>query len=341
MNEQTDTVNQRRKDQRVLFLLLIPVFYFFSLLFMGRRTKRDGYRLLGIFSGVMSLLSVLVSIMGLVYRPLYYAIVLHIGSWALCVMYTLKLRRKYLQVMQWQREDATEERSPLVFQKSFRLRNSLWRFWSCIPLLGGLSTYFMGRRLGHKKLKWVGIGSNLIVLTVFVALGIMPRLGKTAGNVLMVLMILLVYSCICGHLLLSSCYFEDYLDATAKMWEEDFRDYPVMEDTGWRIKNSLWQIITCIPYIGTMGLFYVGAHRQNGKVQLGALLLLAADMFCVVAPTILMENEALVKAWPNVEVLAGTIGMLWIFVYALIIFFGAVIRWDMLWIKARMLDERT
>lgn len=340
MKKQTDTVNEGKKEHRVLFLLLIPVFYFFSLLFMGRRTKRDGYKILGLFFGVMSLLSAILSIMGLVYRPLYYLLVLHLGCWALCAMYTLRLKRKYLQVMQWQREDDPKERNPLVFQKSWRRRNALWRIWACIPLLGGLSTYFVGRRIGNEKLKWVGIGSNVVVFAVFVGLGIMPELGKTATNVLMALLIALVYSCICVHLLLSSCYFEDYLDATAKMWEEDFRDYPVMGDTRWRIKNSLWQLITCIPYFGTMGLFYVGAHRQNGKVQMGALLLFVADMFCVVAPTVLMENEALVKAWPKVEVLAGTIGMLWIFVYALIIFFGAVIRWDMLWIRARMLDER-
>lgn len=341
MKKQTDTINDQKNGSRALLLLLIPVFYFFTLLFMGKRTKRDGYLKLALIFGVMSLLSAIACIMGIVYRPLFYSVVLHLGCWALCAMYTLGLRKQYLQHLQWEQEDAPKERSRLVFQKSWRRRNALWCLWGCIPLLGGLATYFVGRRIGNKKLKWFGIGSNVVVFTVFVALGMLPQLGKTATAILMALIILLVYSCICVHLLLAGCYFEDYLDATAKMWEEDLGDYPIMADSRWRIKNSLWQLVTCIPYFGTMGLFYVGTNRQNGKVQLGALLLLAADVFCVAMPSVLMGNEALVKAWPNVEVLAGTIGMLWLFVYALIIFFGAVIRWDMLWLKARMLDETT
>ena len=340
MEKRMGDLKWRMKEYRVMLLLLIPVFYFTALFFMAKKTKQRAYMKLGLFFGAVSVLSFVIGLMGLVFRPLFYALILQLGCWAMCAMQTLYIRQRYLQLREWELEDADEQKDPLLCQKGWRLSNALWCIWDCIPLLGGLATYFMGRRMDSKKLQWIGIGSTVLMAVLFVAISFVPIMDSTAAKVLIVAAIVLGYSCICIHPLLAGYYFQEYLNATAEMWHEDLSDYPLMEKTGWRIKNSLWQIITCIPYLGTFGLFFVGIHRQNGKVLLGASLLCVAEMACLSVPSFLVADEAQLKAWPMLEGVAATIGMLWILVYALIVFYGAVIRWDMLRERAWMLEEQ-
>lgn len=339
MGKRMDDLNWRMKSYRVLLLLLIPVFYFSVLFYMGKKSKQKGYIKLGLFFGAVSLLSFVIGAMGMVFSPLLYAFGLHLGCWVMCLIQTLRLRQQYLQHLEWELEETEQRRDPIVFRKNWRLRNALWCVWDCIPLLGGLATYFMGRRLENRKLQWLGVGSFLLVLVMVVVGGLLSEADRTAGAVLLVLAVILGYSTICIHPLLAGFYFEDYLDATAAMWNEDMNDYPVMEKTGWRVKNSLWQIATCIPYAGTFGLLFVGLHRENGKVLLGASVLCIAELICLTGPSFLLGNAELLKAYPILENMASVIGILWFFVYALMIFYGAVIRWDMLRERAWMLEQ--
>lgn len=335
MGKRMDDLNWRLKSYRCMLLLLIPVFYFSGLLYMGKKAKQESYTKLGLFFGAISMVTFIVGAMGLVFRPLFYALILNLGGWAMCTMQMLRLRQQYQQYLEWAQEDAAETRDPMVFQKKWRLRNTLWCFWDCIPLLGGLATYFMGRRMENKLLKWAGVGSIAVVLALFVYVSVSAEIS----NLMIAVIIIVAYASICIHPLLAGFYFEEYLDATAEIWKTDFAEYPLMDKTAWRVKNSLWQIITCIPYVSSLGLFFVGIHRESGKVLLGASLLCVAEMVCVAGPPALLENQALLQAWPMLERLAATVGILWIFVYALIIFYGAAIRWDMLRARAKALCE--
>lgn len=334
MGKRMDDLNWRLRSCRVMLLLLIPVFYFSALLFMGKKAKQDNYIKLGLFFGAVSLFSFIVGVMGIVFQPLFYALVLQLGCWTMCIIQTLRIRQQYLQYLEWAQEDLAESREPMVFRKKWRLHNSLWCFWDCIPLLGGLATYFMGRRMSNKLLKWAGLGSVALVFALLVYFSVSVEISKLMTAVI----IIVAYASICIHPLLAGFYFEEYLDATAEIWKADFEEYPLMDKASWRVKNSLWQIITCIPYVSSLGLFFVGIHRESGKVLLGASLLCIAEMVCVAGPAMLMENEAL-KAWPLLEGVAYTVGMLWFFVYALIIFYGAAIRWDMLRARAEALCQ--
>lgn len=338
MAKRMDDLNWRLKGYRCMLLSLIPVFYFSGLLFMGKKAKQESYTKLGLFFGALSLITFIIGAMGLVFRPLFYALVLNLGGWAMCIMQMLRLRQQYQQYLEWAQEDAEKERDPMVFQKSWRWRNALWCFWDCIPLLGGLATYFMGRRMENKPLKWFAVLSTLSILALFVYFSMMLVAGQALSNFVAALAIIVVFSCVCVHPLLAGFFFEDYLDATAAMWKEDGSDYPQMMTTSWRVKNSLWQMLTCIPYVGSLGLFFVGIGRESGKVLLGASVLCVAEMACVAGPSILLETEAL-QAWPMLEGLADTIGILWFLAYILIVFYGTVIHWDMLRAKAAALEE--
>lgn len=333
MEKRVEDLKWRMRGCRVMLLLLIPVFYFSALIFMGKKARQDNYIKLGFFFGAISLGSFIIGVMGVAFNPLFYVLILQLGCWTMCVMQTLRIRQQYLQYLEWEQEDQEKRRDPMVFQKKWRRFNSLWCLWDCIPLLGGLATYFMGRRMENKILKWIGLGSIAVVLALFVYSSVSVQIS----NLMIAVIIIVAYASVCIHPLLAGFYFEEYLDATAEMWNSDFEEYPQMNETSWRVRNSLWQIITFIPYISSLGLFFVGIHRESGKVLLGASLLCIAEMVCVAGPTILIENEAL-KAWPLVEGVAYTLGVLWLLVYGLIIFYGASIRWDMLRTRAEALS---
>lgn len=312
-----------------MLLLLVPVFFFSAYLYMGKRAKNDGYTKLGIFYGLSSFLTFVVSALGLVWPVLLYGLISHAVVWVLCTIHTLNCRQQFRQYVQWAEED--QNRHALVYQESFRRHNRYWCFWDCIPLMGGFATYFMGARMNKPVLKWVGALSTLLVAGLVFYL---TMLAQVTSGVLTVLCLVIAYSGVCIHPLLAYYFFEDYLDVAAARWEEDIAEYPQMESRSWRIRNSLWQVLTCVPYFGSLGLFWAGITRENGKVLLKASILFILEIACLAVPGVIMGNESLLQTMPAMEGVAAAVNTLWIFVYALIIFTGACIRQQMLRIRA-------
>lgn len=312
-----------------MLILLVPVFFFCAYLYMGKRAKNDGYTKLGIFYGISSFLTFVVSALGLVWPILLYGLISHAIVWVLCTIHTLNCRQQFRQYVQWAEED--KKRPKLVYQESFRRHNKYWCFWDCIPLMGGFATYFMGARMNKPVLKWVGVLSTLLVAGLMFYL---TMLEQVTSGVLTVLCLVIAYSSICIHPLIAYCFFEDYLDVAAAVWEEDIAEYPKMERRRWRVRNSLWQVLTCVPYFGSLGLFWAGITRENGSVLLRALILFVLELACLAVPGAIMGNEALLQAMPAMEGVAAAVNAVWIFVYALIVFTGASIRQEMLRIRA-------
>ena len=321
--------NNVKKQNNCMFLLLIPVFFFSAYLVMGKRGKHSNYTKLGIFYGISSLVTFIISALGLAWPVLLYGLISHAIVWVLCTIHTLGCRQQYPQYAQWAQED--QNRSALTAQPSFRLRNSFWTFWDYIPLMGGFATYFMGAKMGNKKLQWFGALSTLVVAGLFFYL---TMLEQVTSSVLIAISIVIAYCSICIHPLIAVYYFEDYLDVAAAQWEEDVQEYPQMENRSWRISNSFWQILTCIPSFGSLGLFWAGITRENGWVLLRACVLCLLEVGCLAVPSVIMGNEALLQAQPVMEGVAAGINALGIFVYALVVFTGALIRQDMLRIRA-------
>ena len=328
MQTNTKKTSQKKYD-RCMFLLLIPVFFFSASLYMGKRAKNDGYTKLGIFYGISSLVTFVVSALGLVWPVLLYGLVSHAIVWVLCTIHTFNCRQQYQQYAQWVAED--EKRLELVKQEPFRRRNLYWCFWDCIPLMGGFATFHIGAKLNKPILKWFGVISTLVVMGLYFYL---TMLEQVTSGVLTTAGLVIAYCSICVHPLLFGYFFEDYLDVSAAQWEEDVAEYPQMESRSWRVRNSLWQVLTCVPFFGSLGLFWAGITRESGRVLLAASVLCVLEVACLAAPGAIMGNEALLQAIPIMEGVAAGINALWIFAYALIVFTGAVIRQEMLRIRA-------
>lgn len=328
MQSKTKKTNEKNYNLCML-LLLVPVFFFSAYLYMGKHGKNDGYTKLGIFYGISSFVTFAVSAMGLVWPVLLYGLISHAIVWVLCTIHTLNCRQQYRQYARWVEEDKV--RSELVKQESFRRQNKYWCFWDCIPLMGGLSTCFMGARMKKPVLKWIGALSTVLVAAMVFCLTMQEQV--TSG-VLTVVCLVIAYTSICMHPLIAYYYFEDYLDAAAAQWEEDIQEYPQIANRSWRVRNSLWQVLTCVPYFGSLGLFWAGITRESGKVLLNASLLFILEAACLAVPGMLMGNEALLQSYPALEGVAAGINTLWFFVYALIVFTGAFIRQEMLRIRA-------
>jgi len=338
MNEKTIDFNWRMKNSRFMLLLLIPVFYFAAFFYMGKRVNQPKYTKMGIFYAVTSLLTFALVAMGAVYFPLFLAGILHIVAWLLCIVQTLQCRKQYLQYVEWKQEDPSD-RSKLTEDKSWRRRVSFGCLWTAIPLFGGLGTCFIGRRMDNRKLQWFGALSVVAVIASYLYISTLLMNGMIPDKLTVAIGIVLLYSLLCIHPLLVGYYYEDYLDATALIWEADEKEFPVMMDPAWRRKGSLWQIATCIPSVGSLGLFWVAFQRQSGRTLLGAALLCAFEMGCIMSPSILTDHAELMAAHPVLSALITTFSSLWFLAYVLNIFYGTLIRWDMLRLRAWLADQ--
>ncbi len=323
-----------RRSSRCLWLLLIPVFFFSAYLYMGKRAKRDNYTKLGIFFGIASLLTFAVSLLGLVWPRLFYGLITHAIAWALCAINTLNCRQQYWQLVEWEEEDAKPDE--LVNSRSFRLRNALFALWNVIPFLGGYSTFMLGRKMNNTALKWAGIGSTVISVAVVMTLLLM---GQTTSNLPISIALFWGYCSYCIHPLLAGYFFPEYLKEAATQWREDVEHYPQMERAKWRICHSLWQILTVIPYFGSIGLFIIGIMRESGKVLLGASVLCVLEFACIAVPPMVLENQALLQAYPFLAEVAAGLSVFWFVAYSLNIFYGALIRRDMLCRRAQQEEE--
>ncbi len=336
--ERSVNTEWRVKSLKPLLLMLVPVFFFFVFFVMAKKSKQDAYKKLGYFFGALSIVSLVLVLLGTLYYPLFYCVTLHIGAWVLCLMRAIKLRKRYQQYLEWAQEDEDQERNALVFDEQWRRLNGLWRIWSCIPLLGGLGTYYAARKIGNRALKLFSVCWVIYGLAIFVAVNMLMIAQVDMTLFVMSAAIFLIYPCICVPPLVTGLFYEDYLNAAAQMNAADMAEYPVMQSVGWRIKNSLWQALTFVPYIGTMGLFFVGIHRNNGKVLLWASVLCLSEMACIAGPSFLLGLAPL-QGLPMLSGIAGLLGMLWFFVYIMVIYYGTLIRYDMLWERAYDLEN--
>lgn len=329
---QGNTVKKEKtiKYNKCLWLMLVPVFFFSAYLFMGKRAKNESYTKLGLFYGASSLITFILSVLGIIWPVLFYALITHLIVWVLCTIQIFNCRQQYQQQARWAQEDE-KERSALVYDLNFRLRNRMWCFWNWIPLLGGFSTFFLGTRIRNRKLQWVGALSLLLIAGLYFYLTVH---AQSASGILVAAALIIAYCSVCIHPLIAGYFYEEYLDVAAAQWTEDVQEFHQMEKYSWRVKNSIWQVLTLVPYFGSLGLFWAGITRENGRVLLGASLLCVLEASCLAIPSMIIANAALLQAMPAMEGVAAAINGLSIFVYPLIIFTGTMIRQKMLRIRA-------
>lgn len=214
-----------------------------------------------------------------------------------CIVHTLSARKNYLkymeQVVQPYRVDPA-----IVSDCGWRRRNQLWLAMSFIPSFNGLAVHFAGRRMKKKRLEWLGLLLLLLSFLLFAAMQLLygdiftfsyaiscslsdPSIffeelsWISGGSVTAWMFLFIVYV---AGILLAFMYRRDYLLSVADQWAEDIQVSPNYADRKWRKANSGWQIWSCLPFVGGVGLIRGGVAAGKKKVTCYGVLLLVLNL---------------------------------------------------------------
>lgn len=279
-----------------------------------------------------------------------------------CIVHTLSARKNYLkymeQVVQPYRVDPA-----IVSDCGWRRRNQLWLAMSFIPSFNGLALHFAGRRMKKKRLEWRGLLLLLLSFLLFVAMQLLyddyfatfsnvisrslrnPSIffenlcRISGGSVTAGMFLFIVYV---AGILLAFMYRRDYLLSVADQWAEDIQVSSNYADGKWRRANSGWQIWSCLPFVGGVGLIRGGVVAGKKKVTCYGVLLLVLNL--VVFLLTLMEafrfNEVNSYGFGVLSFffLGGQIRFYRVF-WLLTIYIGCLYRREILLSRAVMLGE--
>ena len=360
MTRQIYTTQQRLKDTACVLLCLLPYFGFFALLLMGKKAKHPQFtrwgRLYGaagvllyiamVFADCISQLrymfpaaqTVLVSIRGNIqaYHPLLITVL-----WLAVMIHTFTSLRSYLLYMQVEAESGAPD--PVSGRSMvWKLRNSIWMLWSFVPLWGGFSVWYAGSKLKKKGLARFGIGSVLATALLGAFCNFSTR--YSAGSFLSSLMnnvqaYALIFLFIV-HLILTVSSRHDYLVFRAKEMEADIRTCPRMGEGAWQRLNGRWQVWTFFPLLGGIGISVAG--RRTGFRKLLWTGIAATVGFVL----LLLVYSHLSEVWfdlvyPQRNLCSGMLDacdtlIRWL--YLTLMFYGTLIRWDVLRARAKQLQ---
>lgn len=328
----------RRQRSRCLWLSLVPIFGFYAFLTMGKRSGCRRYYKLGCIYGVLMVLCYLAGWFLAVWIPLLLCWLLLMGIQVACIVHTLSSREEYL-IQLAEAEIKAPPRNPLVNDRWWRVRSQWWRLWAYIPCFGGLSTYFIARRMGKRWLKRFSvICSWYMLLTCAAAAGITEDMTLWK-DVFLALFVGTGSASVILFSVLAAYYREDYLDAMAHIWQRDCAANPDLGNGTFRAEKSFYMVATWMPLIGGLGLSLggvLGKHRRS--IWMG-LLFFFGNIILLYAGTNLTE---LVVEEPILQVLLDTIsiGMMFVFVVMQVLpfYYATLTRWDVLRYKAQQIQ---
>lgn len=215
-----------------------------------------------------------------------------------CLVHSLASLPAYLRYMR----DAVlphRREHPLLASRRWRLGHELWLLWAPVPILGGGALVYAGRKLGNRPLRLGGLVMILLSLLYWM----LPKLGYLAAALrgenlvytshflfehpIFTLSDFLIYFLVPLCLLLALYYRRDVLDVLAPQWETDCRAFPHYEGLGWRLRHSLWQLLSLLPAVCGIGLLRGGilgrkrTLRVQGLLMLGLTILWAAIYYLI------------------------------------------------------------
>lgn len=344
----------RRKNRLCTFLSLIPVFGWAGFWFMGKRSGRKNYQVAAGIYGILCVVMLLLLGLDSFYYDFFgtYRSVIVLREtagfcrillpivWVACLIHTLALSNQYLQFLAL-RQSVSPERDPLTADKKWRLENLFWIIWSCMPLLGGFSTWTVGCRLKKR-------GASLLALLPMLAaviIWLMDRLNYyfDIGTINPSLELMFFCTAVFWVINLIVCflYREDYLDLRAVEWKKDTRALPKQRERAWRLRNSLWQIWTLFPYVGGIGISIAGVRGKNRRFTVvGAVFsLIAALLFAIsVAGDSILLTLGVDTNYDNRHFLQDMASGFTFILYLLVLYYGTAIRWDVLRGRANALQ---
>lgn len=351
----------RWRSSLCAWLSLIPVFGFFGFLFMGKRAKRRSFRTAGWVYGALSVFACAAIACGeimydldvltgavmprLVYTLFYQDLptvsyVLLFILWPVVAVHTFVSLGKYLRFLALE-QSLSPAPHALTRIRKWRLRNLWWTVWSYLPVIGMLSTWFCAVKTGNRKLKNYALLSGLAVVAVYAAnigLRYMNYSGIFSNGLrhdicetLLAFLNLMHYF---FHLLLTAMLREDYLEVMARRWEGDTHNCLQLSNVKWQRRNCGWQIWTLFPMVNGVGILLGARKGKLRKAAVTGAVICLANIVLFVVPPILEVLWDVAISEPSYSFRMYLYEPLlslarWI-LYLLVIWYGCLIRWDVL-----------
>ena len=337
----------------------VPVFGWFSLVFMGKRSGRKQLTALGGIYGIASLLGIFLVSISSVLSYLAWSVnnsvsplsrvagslqdiglYVLIGVWVICLIHTIMSAKQYYQYLALKTLSAPAL-SDLVSDRKWRASQLRWMAWCWIPVVGGLGLSFAGKRMDNRKLKrsgWILTAASAAIWLISKILSQHFYAWKRYVQDLVAVLLLTVAVLV---LLTAFLIREDYLRSWAQTWERDLRQRAVLKDRRWCRRNSSWQLWTILPGVGGIGIILAGKTARNRKI-LGTgvglmacnilLLLAAASLDPRVGGLLYIANYQLRTSLQTIQNVMHLI--LWVGIF----YYGTLIRWDVLKARSKKLQ---
>lgn len=347
------------KNGLCLLWSAVPVFGWFSLVFMGKKSGRKQLTGLGGIYGITSLLGLFLMNISPVLNHLAWSVnrsvsplsrmagslqdiglYLLVGVWGICLIHTLMCVKQYYQYLALKTLSAPAP-SDLVTDRKWRTAQLRWMIWCWIPVLGGLGLSLAGRRMDSRKLKRSGWIITAASGAVWLIAKILSQHFYTWKRYMQDLVAVLILTVSMLVLLTAFLIREDYLRSWAQTWERDVRQRAVLKDRHWCHRNSLWQLWTILPGVGGIGIILAGRTARNRKILGTGVGLMACNILLLLAAALLDARVGGLLYTANYQLrtfLQTVLNAMHVVVWVGIFYYGALIRWDVLKARSRKLQ---
>lgn len=343
------------KNGLCMLWALAPIFGWFGFVIMGKRSGRKQLTTLGRVYGILALgcyigYSLNDCLTWLAYRPsgtiqwlatlnsalTEMSLLILIGMWFVCLIHTLCSAKQYFRYLAL-RQESQPQPEPLPEQKGWAFREQLWVALGCVPFVGGLALHYAGGTVGNKNWKKAGLISLIIGIVLYLCMFLLPErsylLGRYVGGMAWNLMYILTLLTFLAAILIRP----QWLQERVKLWNRDTRKQPNLAQRKWCRRNSRWQLWTCVPYFGGVGIVLAGNGARSRALMARGCVLLALSGASVVL-TALLDTRAgglgYYLPYAVRETINYLLGLAPTALWIGSVYYGCLIRWEALRLRA-------
>lgn len=339
----------RRRNRMCTLLSLMPVVGWLGFLYMGKQSGRRQFRAAGNTYMILSLAAVLVYIVSQIRLLAYgirsdmqmYSTILLVLLWPVCMAHTLASGGRYLEYLALRR-GSQPDRNPLVYDRKWSQKNLRWVLWCITPLTAGFSILFAGIRMKDKKIRRRGVAATVLSVLLFVLVPfwmewLLYRFAwdDVAFSIILWLTPILWIGCT----VYAFAIREDFLDKWVVTWQADVRRQRNLLNPKWCRRNSAWRVWTYFPLTGGIGIALAGNRTGKKKYIFTGILICLLNAAGLVIVTLLDGNAMFANLLRDVRwAIEAAIRFLMFALYWFTLFWGMVIRWDVLYRKSEKLQ---
>lgn len=216
----TSDKHWRRDNLRWMIWSIFPLCGSFAVFAIGKRLNNKTIYFTGLFSSIAIIVSSLLhTVCEIFYRYGFQDAMLFLQAFIgyvsiLSLLVCFLFREDYLDVRasEW---NGDTRRLPLLLDKKWRLKNSLWRVWTIFPLFGGIGLGIAGLKERNRKRILIGIICSIIYAILIVLYSIFESRYGNMYEFLSLLTYRLILLHYCAVLLYSTFVHWDVLRGRA------------------------------------------------------------------------------------------------------------------------------